>query len=99
MRITLVALTLLAANHAAVAAPPTVDQLLQAWHQANTTCRGSSKPDDFTTMDECSRRDRLGGRLNQAGWCYGKKGQAGYQQEWHRCGPNSNQTDDLKPSN
>jgi len=33
----------------------------------------------------CCGRTLMNVRLNQLGWCYGKRGQTGADQRWHRC--------------
>jgi hypothetical protein len=33
----------------------------------------------------CCGRTLINVRLNQLGWCYGKRGQTGADQRWHRC--------------
>lgn len=93
MRYALAATIVLATNAAGHTAPD-AQRLIKAWREANGHCR--SGPSDQPSVDaECERRSRLDGRLSQIGWCYGMKGQAGADYEWHRCGPRSLQTDDL----
>jgi hypothetical protein len=94
MRTTLTLVFVLAAG-SAYAAEPTVKQLLAAEAQASRVCQGSTDPDSAT--GECSRRDRLVGRLSQAGWCFGRVGQIQAQKEWHPCGPGSIRQNDLQP--
>jgi hypothetical protein len=69
---------------------PAKDKNLKAlvgqWHKANEVCRGTS---DDGTMPACDRRDEVSAQLDLVGWCYGKKGQAGYQMKWHACGRGS----------
>jgi hypothetical protein len=79
----------------ALAAEPTVKQLLAAEAQANSQCRDTYN--EATTPEACSRRDRLVGRLSQVGWCYGKRGQIQADKEWHPCSANSIRQDDLRP--
>jgi hypothetical protein len=62
--------------------------MLRLWYEANGQCRGSSGDDPKTHL-ACEERAAYGKRLDQLGWCYGKKGEAGYQRTWHRCGRNS----------
>lgn len=62
--------------------------MMRLWTQANGQCRGGSG-DDPKTHDACDEREAYSKRLSQLGWCYGKRGQAGYQLQWHRCGPGS----------
>lgn len=93
MRYALAALAFLVTP--AVAGEPTVKQLLAAEARANTKCRGST--DELTIAESCSQRDRLGGRLAQSGWCFGRIGQIEALKEWHPCGANSIRQDDLRP--
>lgn len=58
--------------------------MISLWGQANGQCRGGSG-DDPKTLEACDERDAYGKRLGQLGWCYGKKGELGYQMRWHRC--------------
>lgn len=66
------------------------DALLRAWAAENDACRGGAG-DDPDTDRACKRREAAGNRLRAAGLCYGRTGEFGYQQDWHRCGPGSNQ--------
>lgn len=50
----------------------------------NDRCRGGSG-DDPATMKACEQRDAAYDRLEKAGWCYGKDGDAGFQRKWQRC--------------
>ncbi|TXN40666.1 hypothetical protein FV232_27055 [Methylobacterium sp. WL30] len=95
MRAALVAFALVGSVTVARATEPTVKQLLAAEAQATRTCQGSADPS--RAAEECSRRDRLFGRLSQLGWCFGMKGQTQGQKEWHPCGPNSVRSNDLQP--
>lgn len=79
----------------ACAEQPTIKQLLTAEAKADLACRGASDPSQST--EECSRRDRLFGRLSQAGWCFGRVGQIEVAKEWHQCGTNSIRQSDLRP--
>src|SRR5215216_1450096 len=71
----------------ATAALLSTDKLLDRWHEANGYCRGGSGEE---TIWWCTVRDGLDEILSTRGWCYGKTGQAGYQMQWHKCGPDSN---------
>lgn len=52
-------------------------------------CRSGGE-DTVADLDAvCALRDKQFTLANKAGWCYGKKGQSGYQMEWHKCGPRS----------
>ncbi len=90
----IVAVAIVSAATSAFARPDAA-ALLQAEAKADATCRGNVDRESGETLEACSRRDRLVGRLYQIGYCYGKKGQFGYQMKWHRCGPNSVMLDDL----
>lgn len=54
----------------------------------NDRCRGGSG-DNAETLKACNERDAPMRQLQSLGYCYGKQGQAGYQYEWHHCGPDS----------
>jgi hypothetical protein len=73
---------------AALAQAPRGDELIAIHRQLNSMCRGWSG-DDPHTQQVCEVRDRLGGTLQKAGYCFGRRGQAGAQMSWHRCGPDS----------
>lgn len=60
--------------------------LIAEYEVRNTRCRGGSG-DDPGTQAACDERQRLGREINRLGWCYGEKGQMGYQMAWHPCGP------------
>jgi hypothetical protein len=84
------ALLLLAGSFsgAASAQAPRSEELIAIHQQLNGMCRGWSG-DDPHTQQVCDVRDRLGGALKQAGYCFGRRGQVGAQMSWHRCGPDS----------
>ncbi len=89
MKITLALVLLLASiprsGIASSALPPNTSEVLVAlWHEANTVCRGSSG-DDQKTHAACDAREVYGARLDTLGWCYGRRGEYGYQMRWHRC--------------
>lgn len=62
--------------------------LLQDVATLNSRCRGGSGDDSETWM-ACGARDYIGFLLFQRGYCLGKEGQAGFEMEWHPCGPGS----------
>ena len=64
-----------------------VDPLLTLERDANDKCRGGGVEDVWIA---CAERTEYGERLAALGMCYGRRGEAGYQQRWHRCGPTSN---------
>jgi hypothetical protein len=62
----------------------TAQGLLRQAKILNGMCRGSM--DDWEQQKAvCCGRAQVFVRLNQLGWCYGKRGQYGAQMEWHRC--------------
>ena len=60
--------------------------VLEWWYEANSWCRGSS---GVESDDWCEVREALAPILDRRDWCYGREGEYGYQNEWHRCGPHS----------
>jgi hypothetical protein len=62
--------------------------LIKLWYQENDKCRGGSG-DDPRTDAACAARETYDAKLRAIGWCYGKRGQFGYQMNWHKCGPAS----------
>lgn len=96
MRNALAALVLAATNIGAAAQqpPPTVLELLKAEGKAAEACEGSG--DSGIVAEQCRLRDRLSGRLAQAGWCWGRKGQTDEKKEWHACQPDSIYEDDIE---
>ena len=76
-------------NAAAVARGNSNAQVLVGMQMsANGRCRGGSG-DDPATWEACAERLAFQRRLAALNWCYGRRGEAGYQMQWHRCGPNS----------
>lgn len=61
------------------------DRIIAQWQKQNGTCRGNSG-NDPETMRACDRREVVGAALEAVGWCYGRKGEYGYQMGWHQCG-------------
>jgi len=59
----------------------TAKSLVGAWHDANGVCRGTPGGSESA----CEKREALGARLEAIGYCYGERGQYGYQMKWHRC--------------
>ncbi|TCA18505.1 hypothetical protein E0H68_03455 [Rhizobium leguminosarum bv. viciae] len=68
--------------------PTEPSRLIAQWREENGSCRGSAG-DDPETWKACERREALGAKLDKIGWCYGRQGEAGYQHQWHACGPDS----------
>ncbi|MCJ2059793.1 hypothetical protein MKL09_25085 [Methylobacterium sp. J-048] len=96
MRIALAAFSCLVAASGAVAQqqPPTVPELLTAEAKAALGCESSGDP--AIIREQCRLRDRLSGRLAQAGYCWGRKGQTDETKEWHACQPDSIFEDDIE---
>jgi len=69
------------------AAQTNIPALLTLSDDANSRCRGGGVPDIWAA---CAERTEYGERLGALGMCYGKRGEFGYHQRWHRCGPTSN---------
>jgi hypothetical protein len=57
--------------------------LVSRWHEENGTCRGSS--DASLYEKACELREVISNQLYASGWCYGKRGEFGYQMAWHVC--------------
>jgi len=64
--------------------PQEASRLIERWHRENSSCRGGSG-DAPETLVACSARERIGHDLAKLNWCFGKRGQFGYQMEWHSC--------------
>ena len=96
MRTALAALTLVVAASGASAQQqlPNVPELLTAELKAAQACEGSGDP--AIVREQCRLHDRLSGRLAQAGYCYGRKGQSEEKKEWHACQPDSIYEDDIE---
>ncbi|MFB0490502.1 hypothetical protein ABIE45_003088 [Methylobacterium sp. OAE515] len=96
MRAALASLALIVAAGAAGAQQhlPTVPELLTAELKAAQACEGSGDP--AIIREQCRLRDRLSGRLAQAGYCWGRKGQTDEKKEWHACQPDSIYEDDIE---
>ncbi len=56
--------------------------------EANGRCRGGSG-DQQPTWQACGERAAYGNILEMLNWCYGRNNEAGYQMNWHACGPGS----------
>ncbi len=96
MRTALAALALVVAAGGASAQQhvPTIPELLTAEANATQACEGSGDP--AIIREQCRLRDRLSGRLAQAGYCWGRKGQTDEKKEWHACQPDSIYEDDIE---
>lgn len=75
MRIIAVALALIIVPSLAFAQQqlPTAQELLAAEAKAAQGCEGTG--DMAVVKEQCTLKDRLSGRLAQAGYCWGRKGQ------------------------
>ena len=95
MRTALAALTLVVAAGSAQAQQqlPTVPKLLTAELKASQACEAAGDP--AVTHGQCRLQDRLSERLAQAGYCWGRKGQAEEKKDWHACQPDSIYEDDI----
>lgn len=96
MRYAYVALALiaLAGTAAAQQIAPSISELLAAEAKAHQACEGAG--DAAIVREQCRLRDRLSGRLAQAGYCWGRKGQTDGKKEWHACQPDSIYEDDVE---
>ncbi len=96
MRAALASLALIVATGGASAQQhlPTVPELLTAELKASQACEGAGDP--AIIREQCRLRDRLSGRLAQAGYCWGRKGQTDEKKEWHACQPDSIYEDDIE---
>lgn len=63
-----------------------VHTLLTQERELDRRCRGTEGASNPAVCDE---RNAMSKRLNELGQCYGRKGEYGYQNEWHVCGPTS----------
>ena len=94
MRTALAALALVAAGGAqAQQQLPTVPEMLTSELKASQACEAAGDP--AVTHEQCRLQDRLSGRLAQAGYCWGRKGQTEEKKEWHACQPDSIYEDDI----
>jgi hypothetical protein len=89
LKVALIACGILAAPQSAMAQTPVIRDLLVIERQLNTMCRGWSG-DDPRTAEVCDVRERMIEVLSTMGYCYGRRGQAGYQMQWHKCIGDSN---------
>jgi len=64
-------------------------EIIAATHKANDLCRGGPG-NKLETWGECEKRDLYSDVLSRRGYCYGRLGEASYQQRWHRCDLGSN---------
>lgn len=71
--------------------PANVRPMLSEWMKYNGACRGG--PGDRVSeanLEEwmsrvCSARDATVGMMRLYGYCYGREGEAGVDNEWHAC--------------
>ena len=64
------------------------DPMVISYERLNDECRGGSG-DDPQTITTCEQRQALGRKLDARGLCKGRDDEAGYQMQWHPCGPGS----------
>lgn len=74
--------------------PPAVTEWLAAEVNATRGYDGSGDP--AIIRERCGLRDRLSGRLAQAGYCWSRKGQTDEKTAWHACQPTSIYEDDTE---
>lgn len=72
---------------AALSQSPEIKKWLERYGELNAWCRGDGE--GKLTDKACELREAVGAELEKLNWCYGRKGEAGYQNRWHVCGPNS----------
>jgi hypothetical protein len=89
LKVALIACGVLAARQSAIAQTPVIHDLLVIERQLNTMCRGWSG-DDPRTAEVCEVREKMAKLLTAMDYCYGRRGQAGYQMQWHKCVGDSN---------
>lgn len=71
--------------------PANVRPLLTSWTKFNNACRGGpgrrvTEPNLGEWMSRvCSARDASAAMLRFNGYCYGREGESGVDQEWHAC--------------
>ncbi|RVQ68749.1 hypothetical protein EKN06_00500 [Croceicoccus ponticola] len=71
--------------------PVNVQPILADWVKYNGACRGG--PSDRVKQNNleewmsrvCSARDATVGMMRLYGYCYGREGEAGVDNEWHAC--------------
>lgn len=64
--------------------PPGSPPELEEEMTQNEICKGGHG-DDPQTWAACSKRDAIDVRLKNLGWCFGERGQSGFEMQWHRC--------------
>lgn len=62
--------------------------LIKKYFVLENACRGGTN--SLETEKACADRDVVSQDLKATNICYGKRNQAGYQYDMHRCGPDSN---------
>lgn len=92
MKKLIIAIALFAASSAVFSANISdndIKTILSVEDTLNSMCRGGSG-DDPRTEVACEEREKLVKVLGHLNWCYGEKGQAGFEMKWHKCTSNSN---------
>jgi hypothetical protein len=69
-------------------APSEIQSLINQWTTLNKKCRGGSG-NSADTWKACESRKKVYGEIVSKGWCYGRKGEYGYQHHWHQCNQDS----------
>lgn len=75
---------LVAFSASAVEPPKAVVKLMKQWESLNDQCRGGSG-DNPATMQACDQRDKVLGKIEAKGWCWGHEGQTGADETWESC--------------
>lgn len=79
--------------------PSHVRPALLDWIRYNSACRGGSgtrvaEENQTEWLNRvCAARDGSVGMMRLHGYCYGREGEAGYENEWHACTSISNGND------
>ena len=61
-----------------------VPELIEAWKQADSICRGVPGG-DVKVAAACLSRSVYGAAINERGWCLGKEGEDNASMDWHEC--------------
>lgn len=69
-------------------ATETMPELIEAWKQADSVCRGVPAR-DVKIAAACLSRSIYGAAINERDWCLGKAGEDNASMEWHECAANS----------
>jgi hypothetical protein len=69
-------------------ASETMPELIEAWQQADSVCRGVPGG-DVKVAAACLSRSVYGAAINERGWCLGKEGEDNASMDWHECAADS----------